>query len=328
MVTLLYGSVAAAVAAFLIGRFCDPRSRFHLLDRPNARSLHENPTPRSGGLGILGGVAVAWALAGAPLATIMIAAFLLAAVSLVDDARHLPVVVRFGAHLLAAGVVVATAGVPAEWWLPAVLALGWMTNLYNFMDGSDGLAGGMALFGFAAYGVAAAIGRAEDLTLVSACLAAGAAAFLAFNFHPARIFMGDVGSVPIGFVAGALGLEGWVRGVWPIWFPVMVFSPFIADASATLVRRLLRREKVWHAHRDHYYQRMVRSGLGHRNTALIWYAVMLGCGLTALAALGFPPFGQVAVLGLWVVLFWVAAAVVDRRWSRHVSAERIGIDAE
>jgi len=119
-----------------------------------------------------------------------------------------------------------------------------------------------------------------------------------------------------------------VRGVWPIWFPVMVFSPFIADASATLVRRLLRREKVWHAHRDQYYQRMVRSGLGHRNTALIWYAVMLGCGLTALAALGFPPFGQVAVLGLWVVLFWVGAAVVDRRWSRHVSAERIGIDAE
>jgi len=189
MGALLNAAVAAAVAAFLIGRFCDPASRFHVLDRPNARSLHDNPTPRSGGLGIMLGVAVAWMLGGAPLAQIVIPAFALAFVSLVDDARHLPIAARFGAHILAAALVAVTSGIASVWWLPAVLAVGWMTNLYNFMDGSDGLAGGMALFGFSTYSAAATLGGADDMALLSLSIAAAAGAFLAFNFHPARIFM-------------------------------------------------------------------------------------------------------------------------------------------
>jgi UDP-N-acetylmuramyl pentapeptide phosphotransferase/UDP-N-acetylglucosamine-1-phosphate transferase len=99
---------------------------------------------------------------------------------------------------------------------------------------------------------------------VCAGVAAAAAGFLCFNFHPARIFMGDVGSVPLGFTAGALGLVGWRSGAWPLWFPLLVFAPFILDATVTLLRRALRGEKVWQAHRSHYYQRMVQMGLGHR----------------------------------------------------------------
>src|SRR5262249_56892173 len=124
----------------------------------------------------------------------------------------------------------------------------------NLRDGSDGLAGGMALIGFGAYAVAANDAGHGALAGVSIAVAAASAAFLFFNFAPARIFMGDVGSVPLGFLAGTLGILGWREGAWPLWFPMLVFAPFACDATLTLIRRLLRRERVWEAHREHYYQ--------------------------------------------------------------------------
>ncbi len=163
------------------------------------------------------------------------------------------------------------------WFLlvPALLAIIWMINLYNFMDGSDGLAGGMSIAGFGTYAVAAYGGGLMELSVLAAALAGAAAGFLIWNFHKARIFMGDSGSVPLGFLAAALGLLGWQEGVWPMWFPVLVFSPFIADASVTLVKRYLRGERLSQAHRSHYYQRVLRMGLGHRGTALAAYVLML-----------------------------------------------------
>ena len=123
---------------------------------------------------------------------------------------------RFGAHLAAVAVLIAVHPAPAPWW--ALAAVGflmvWLVNLYNFMDGADGLAGGMALFGFGGYALAALSGPVPqlDLGLASAAVAGAAAGFLLFNFHPARIFLGDAGSIPLGFLAGALGYWGWLRG--------------------------------------------------------------------------------------------------------------------
>src|SRR5262245_1457719 len=164
------------------------------------------------------------------------------------------------------------------------------------MDRSDGLAGGMAVFGFSFYAVAAWLAGSTEFALVNLSIAAAAGAFLVFNFHPARIFLGDAGSVPLGFLAAALGLIGWLQRDWTGWFPILVFSPFIMDASVTLARRLLRREKVWQAHRDHYYQRLVRLGWGHGRTALAEYAVMFASGVAALAALALPAGPQAALL--------------------------------
>jgi UDP-N-acetylmuramyl pentapeptide phosphotransferase/UDP-N-acetylglucosamine-1-phosphate transferase len=93
-----------------------------------------------------------------------------------------------------------------------------------------------------------------------------AAVFLKANFHPARIFLGDVGSVPLGFLAGALGALGVYRDLVPVWFPFVVFAPFFVDATVTLLRRMLRGERFWQAHREHYYQRLVQMGWGHRRT--------------------------------------------------------------
>lgn len=138
-------------------------------------------------------------------------------------------------------------------------------------------------------------------------------------FHPARIFLGDAGSISLGFLAGALGYWGWRGGIWPIWFPMVVFAPFIADASITLARRLLRGEKFWQAHREHYYQRMVRSGIGHARTALTWYLLMVAGIMLAIYALGRSVTFQSWALAGWVAVLCAAGAFVDLRWRRFQS---------
>jgi UDP-GlcNAc:undecaprenyl-phosphate/decaprenyl-phosphate GlcNAc-1-phosphate transferase len=276
--------VAFAGVWLLLSRF----ARF-ALDQPNERSLHERPVPRTGGIAVLAGTAMALAFGATALWLPLLLALALAVVSFIDDLRSIPPLLRLGVHVGAAALLVWQVAPLDIWQITLlVLALAWLTNLYNFMDGSDGLAGGMAVFGFGAYAAAAWLAGAAVLATLCLCIAAAAAAFLAFNFHPARIFMGDVGSIPLGFLAGALGLVGWRDGAWPLWFPLVVFAAFIVDATLTLGRRLAKGERVWRPHRDHYYQRMVRGSLGHRGTAYVAYAVMAACAAAALAALPRP----------------------------------------
>lgn len=289
-------------------------------DVPNDRSLHNAPTPRVGGWGIVPVVIIAVLLSAPGLWCAAVGTVFLAAVSQMDDRRGLPARVRFAAHLAAVvGLVVAfPANVP--WWALVILAflMLWLVNLYNFMDGADGLAGGMALFGFAGYAVAALLSERPlpELAWSSAAVSGAALGFLFFNFHPARIFLGDAGSISLGFLAGALGYWGWRGGVWQIWFPVMIFAPFIADASVTLTRRQLRGEKFWQPHREHYYQRMVRCGIGHAKTALVWYGVMAAGITLAIIALDRTPVFQWCIVALWLIVLFLAGAVIDVRW-RH-----------
>jgi UDP-N-acetylmuramyl pentapeptide phosphotransferase/UDP-N-acetylglucosamine-1-phosphate transferase len=141
----------------------------------------------------------------------------------------------------------------------------------------------MATIGFGALALGAWLGDAPGLATFCAAIAAAALAFLRFNFPPARVFMGDAGSIPLGFLAASLGILGAQQNVWPALFPLLVFSPFIVDASVTLTRRALRGEKVWQAHRSHYYQRVVLLGATHRQLALAAYALMLTMAALAFA---------------------------------------------
>lgn len=289
-------------------------------DVPNDRSLHNAPTPRVGGWGVVP-VAVAAILLLAPgLWFLALGTAFLAAVSQIDDRRGLPARVRFAAHVVAVVGLVAVFPASAPWWALVVLAflMLWLVNLYNFMDGADGLAGGMALLGFAGYAVAAVVSSRPSPELAVSTIAVSGAAlgFLLFNFHPARIFLGDAGSISLGFLAGAFGYWGWRGGVWPVWFPAMVFAPFIADASVTLARRLLRGERFWQPHREHYYQRMVRCGIGHTKTALVWYVVMATGIMLALFALGRGAVFQGCLVAAWIAVLFLAGVVVDMRW-RH-----------
>lgn len=312
---ILSFAVAYVLLRLLLGRF----ARF-ALDHPNERSLHEQPVPRTGGLAVLAGALVSSPFLSATLWLALVLAFVLAALSFIDDVRGLPTSVRLLCHLGAAVIVVLYLLLPMNAAALAllVLAVAWITNLFNFMDGSDGLAGGMALIGFSVYALAADAAGHQAIVAVSVALAGGAAAFLVFNFHPARIFLGDVGSVPLGFLAAAIGLAGWRDDVWPLWFPVVVFGVFIGDATLTLVKRLARRERVWQAHRSHYYQRLVRLGAGHRGTALLAYVLMAAAGAAALYGRAQPPSVQAAVVIAAVVLMGGVAAWIDIRWARHV----------
>lgn len=322
-----------ALAAFLVSLAClgallSPIGRRLMLDRPNERSLHGRPVPRSGGISIAAGVAACAAASDAAalqgVGAILAIAGALALISLVDDILALPAPVRLAAHLAAAGAALGLGIGIAEPALFAVLALAiaWYANLYNFMDGSDGLAGGVAVLGFGVYAWVAHQAGHGAIATASGGIAIATIAFLLVNFHPARLFMGDVGSVPLGFLAGALGVLGWRDGAWPMWFPLLVFAPFVCDATLTLVKRLWRRERVWEAHKDHYYQRLVRMGFGHRATAWIEYAAMGGCAVIALLIRTAEPATQAGALGAAAAVLVAAAAWIDVRWARWSRARR------
>jgi UDP-N-acetylmuramyl pentapeptide phosphotransferase/UDP-N-acetylglucosamine-1-phosphate transferase len=233
--------------------------------------------------------------------------------------RGLPAGVRLAAHFAICAAFLAalsanTPSGPGMIWLALLLVpLVWGINLYNFMDGLDGLAGGMAVMGFGSYALLAALQGGMPLAVVSACVAAAALGFLPYNFAPAKVFLGDVGSIPLGLLAGAIGVVGWQQELWPLWLPLVVFSPFVLDATVTLGRRLLRGARFAEAHREHYYQRLAQSGMGHRNTALLEYGLMALSGVTGvlIVLMNLP---AVWMLGALLVIEGVCLVAIDMKW--------------
>jgi len=300
-----------------------------MLDHPNERSLHTRPTPRSGGVAILAAVLLVspfwiyWVGVPASVLWMAVGAAVVAVLSYADDRHGLPVGMRLIGHGVGASLVVAGGLVLPEMPLPGLSGSGfgvlasflfliWMTNLYNFMDGMDGFAGGMTVIGFGTFAILGALAGNTPFAGLSLIVAAAAGGFLVFNFPPARIFMGDTGSATLGLLAGGLSLWGSRDGILPFGVALLVFSPFIADASVTLSRRLLRRERVWQAHKTHYYQRLVQLGWGHRKTVLCEYALMLACSLSAIWAVSLGKTGQLGMILFWCALYVALMAVIAR----------------
>jgi UDP-N-acetylmuramyl pentapeptide phosphotransferase/UDP-N-acetylglucosamine-1-phosphate transferase len=311
--------IAALVTMLLTTGILISKFGKKIQDVPNERSLHKTPTPRIGGVAMVIGILCGWALMMSELTWWIVAPLVgLFVVSLLDDIINLSVKTRFMAHLVASSVLIASAGLFEEYGLLissiAVIFTVWMINLYNFMDGSDGLAGGMAFFGFNFFGIAALIAHCDTLAILNFTISAGALGFLYNNFPPAKIFMGDAGSIPLGFLVAAMGLLGWQQGCWPMWFPILVFSPFIVDASITLIKRSMRGVKITEAHREHYYQRAVQMGLGHKNVALLEYCLMLGVGGSALWSIQQTMPWQM-LIG-WTIIYGLFMAKLDARWNK------------
>ncbi|MCU7958630.1 MAG: glycosyltransferase family 4 protein [gamma proteobacterium symbiont of Bathyaustriella thionipta] len=311
LLLLLAFFVSAAVCAGLLS----DKSPLHILDYPNERSLHQQAIARTGGIAILTAIFIAWGMQivfgnnSLPL-SIPLATLLLGAVSLMDDRHNLSAALRFAIQImLVIGLLMDQVAVTFNGLslLLSGFALLWMINLYNFMDGMDGFAAGMSISGFGFMGWAGWIAGQEDFALVCWIIGSANLGFLLFNYPPARIFMGDSGSTTLGLLASALGLWGINQAFFPWWLPLMVFAPFIADASVTIARRLLRGEKIWQAHRSHYYQRLVQKGWGHRNTVLLEYVLMLACGSAAILLLLNPAWvaaGLVFCVLLFLLLGW------------------------
>lgn len=272
LVALLVALAAAGLATGWVRGWLQRRA---ILDHPNDRSSHNAPTPRGGGVAVVSAALLTWAVLGQgreALGTawpIMVIAALLMAVSWIDDRRSLPPGARLVFHVAAAiaGIACMPEALLFQGLLPpladhvlAVIAWVWFVNLTNFMDGIDGITGVET----ASIGLGVAILSLVGQTgpeIEAMALAGAAFGFLIWNWHPARIFLGDVGSVPLGFLLGGLliGLAG--RGEWAA--ALILPAYYLADATITLVLRLFGGEKVWQAHRRHFYQIAVRGSARH-----------------------------------------------------------------
>lgn len=286
------------------------------LDVPNERSLHVKPIRRSGGLAIVIGSCLGWALLQIFPWMLFLSFFGLTLLSSIDDKFGLSVWSRLAIQsvliaFFVSGSFVSFSVVPVLLLFALII---WSSNLYNFMDGADGLAGGMAIFGFGFYALAAALAGDIQFFLLCLSVSVGAVPFLIYNFPPAKIFMGDAGSIPLGFLAGALGYLGWHHRLWPLWYPCLVFSPFIVDATITLIKRAFSREKVWLPHKNHYYQRFLRMGAGHKRTCLVEYILMAACGCSAVGGLILPENLIFLLLMSWLIIYAGIMMAIDRRW--------------
>ena len=328
----IVGGIALIASFALTGVARRQALRTRLIDIPNARSSHAVPTPRGGGIAIVivvcAGLAILAALGRVSAATVLAvvpATLAVAIAGIVDDRRGLPARVRLAVHFAAAALYLGTVGGPPElgiaWldglpWLAfgvAMLGLVWLLNLFNFMDGIDGIAGTeLACVSFSLALVAQLSGGSPANQSFAVLLGAAGIGFLGWNWPPAKIFMGDVGSGFVGLALGVLALQTMRDCGMAIWVPLILLASFTTDASVTLLRRVLRGEK-WHAaHRTHAYQWLSRRWGSHLKVVLALLAGNLIWLLPlALLAQRFPQHGwmiaAVAYLPL-IALAWLAGA--------------------
>jgi UDP-GlcNAc:undecaprenyl-phosphate GlcNAc-1-phosphate transferase len=314
--------------------------RFGVLDEPNHRSSHERPTPSGGGIAIVASFAAGFAavlavsdearLSAFHLVGFGAAAVAIAAVGYVDDLKLLKtfkvkLAAQVGAALLLTlfGIVVTRISVPGIGavdlgWAGYPLTILWvvtLTNVFNFMDGLDGLAGGTAVIVASFLCAVTFLEGSFFVYILCYVIAASAAGFLIFNFPPARLFMGDVGSQFLGFAFAALAVvaaEVDASRMSLLVVPLLFFH-FLFDVFFTLVRRALRGENITQAHRSHLYQLLNRSGTSHRAVTLLHYGVTAAQGGGALYLLQAGPDRRIAVFLPFLVWEIGYAAVVMRR---------------
>lgn len=339
-------AVTAVVAGLAVRAMRWEAQRRALLDRPNDRSSHELPVPRLGGGAFMPVVltAIAFFAPRNAIPTGLLAAFLggaalLFVIGLIDDVVSLSTGLRFAMHFAVAGAVLAMtakawpAGVDAGWWSAALRPPSWgfwalalwivgVLNLYNFMDGIDGLAGLQAVIAGLAWAVAGVAMGAPWVAVTGAAMAAGAAGFLSLNWPPAKIFMGDAGSTVLGFCFAALPLMLVVEIKRAVQFELLLVTgallvwPFLADGGFTILRRLRKGENIFQAHRSHLYQRLVIAGVSHARVTCVYGALaVLGAGL-AWRVLRGEPRAVTSAAGIAATAFallWLWVARCERR---------------
>jgi UDP-N-acetylmuramyl pentapeptide phosphotransferase/UDP-N-acetylglucosamine-1-phosphate transferase len=328
----LVGFVAAGVATPVV-RFLAVRAR--LLDIPNERSSHSVPTPRTGGLAIIFGAGVGLAAAttrlDSQLGFLLAIAAAMAVVSEIDDVRGLSRSVRLIAQASAAVILIRAAGLsfsPVDLpiatrglgILAGVVTLVWIvgvTNAYNFMDGINGIAAAQAVI--AATTLAVLAHRHGDLAAAAVLLAiAGACAgFLPWNFPGGSIFMGDVGSVTVGFALAGLIVRLSLTSVSSV-AAALTLAPFLLDTTATLTRRIWRGEPFLSAHRSHFYQRQVALGYSHATVTATWSLLAVVSALAAVGYDGAGPAARVVLLAAVFLAHIIVAGLIVR--SENVAA--------
>ncbi len=260
-----------------------------LIDIPNERSSHSIPTPRGGGLSIV----IPFLLCIIMLLffeqldrNIALAlgtgCFFVASVGWIDDHQHIPAMWRALLYAIAAVLAVfylgeidnfksvfhhLSFGLGSSFLI--VIWIVWMTNLYNFMDGTDALAAIQAICTGLLAGALLWLEGQYGLAMICLLISASSCGFLFWNWPPAKIFMGDVGSCPLGFCFGVLAVIGEIQGSVPFTVFFILLSIFICDTTLTLLLRIFANEKWYQAHKSHAYQRLVQLGISHKKLAII-----------------------------------------------------------
>jgi len=309
-----------------------------IIDRPNERSSHELPTARGGGIAFLfAGFLVISVIMyndfSGFLGILTLSTILLGIVSFIDDIKGLPAFTRLAVQGIAAFSSLAASGIP-DWQIflagisfptPLLLFLGWVwiigyTNAFNFMDGINGLASGQAIItGFGMALIAAKLSGSWTMPEIALCLiiAGSAAGFLPHNFPKARMFMGDVGSASLGFLLSSLCVA-LIKYLGPGSIIPLVFLHlnFILDTGVTLFRRIARGDRWYSPHREHFYQRLIRSGKSHTTVTLVEMALALVCCALILTSLEYPgPIGWLC-LACCPIVWGVFFIVVEREFIR------------
>jgi UDP-GlcNAc:undecaprenyl-phosphate GlcNAc-1-phosphate transferase len=335
LIPVICAIVAAGVAIALTPLASMFARRVGAVDLPSGRRIHTRPTPRLGGLAIIGAVLVPtlYYLPGAaPARALVVGAVLIGALGAVDDIFGLDPAVKLVGQIACAAVPVAAGLTIDHVTLPLLGAhnLGplqypvtiiWfvaIVNMINFIDGMDGLAAGVAGLSAIMFAILAASLDRADPAILAASIAGGCAGFLVFNFHPARVFMGDCGSMFLGFVIAGVAVDGVVKSAATVALlgPLLVLAIPILDTSFVIMRRIKNRQPVYVADRSHFHHRFFTIGWGQRKTVLAMYAWCALLGVLALV-IRFVPYRTPAgrwlwegslVLGVFIVLA-VAAAV-------------------
>jgi UDP-N-acetylmuramyl pentapeptide phosphotransferase/UDP-N-acetylglucosamine-1-phosphate transferase len=300
----------------------------NILDYPNQRSSHSIPTPKGAGIAVIGCVSVSWIIVtwSTPMAgdtlVVVFAALFLATVSWFDDIKGLSTLWRFFAQISAVTFVLLIAWswpksefiLFGEKWsvIWAYFAIGivwvWFINLFNFMDGVDGISGiETATIGIGVALICLVAGLESILGLFGIILSASALGFLVWNWHPAKIFLGDVGSIPLGFLLGWLLLQLAVSGQWATALILPLY--YIGDATITLVRRGLLGKKVWHAHNEHFYQQAILRGFSHSKVVCYIFFINVAMIILAItAALGWVWLSLISagMIVMWLLFFFSA----------------------
>lgn len=300
------------------------REKRMLLDTPNARSNHKNPVPKGGGLAVVFALIIPMLLADIELPMVL-SVLILASVSLMDDLIGVPAFVRLAVQALAVSIPLSMLQLdifgellpPEAEKIVVGLAWIWCINLFNFMDGIDGISAVEMI----SVGLAVALLMVfadlfpNQLSQYGMIMAAAGLGFWWWNRHPAKIFLGDVGSVPIGFLIGYLLIMAAEYGYGAA--AVIIPGYYLADASVTLVKRACQRKKIWQAHSEHYYQQAVRKGWKHSAVTNYVAGVNILLGFLAIYSVLSP---DLAVM--YVALAYMAVFMLMGFFGYHSEPER------
>ena len=320
----MLSTLAFAIGATLIAvAFGTPILRKILIakgiyDNPNARSSHHLPTPRGGGIVVLLAIIIGLAIlgiSGYPLPTgllfIVLISFALSCLSWMDDVRNLSPFIRLACQALAVGtailidpslIITSIPHLPASLSILITAAIWiWFVNLYNFMDGIDGMTGVETISICAGLGLLVLNGTLSDEILPPlAVISAATLAFLYWNWSPAKIFLGDVGSIPLGFLIGWFLLKAISEGAWVM--ALILPGYYLADATITLLKRAFRLEPIWQAHREHFYQMPVPRNVSHNR---VLYRIIVVNIILIFTSVWLVPINDLAALCVAMIIILI-----------------------